>query len=392
MKKTMKALAAVPVLIGMAAAPALAEASLSFSGEMRTRAWVMDYDEADTTSFMDHRLRMYGIFDVAEGVQVHFRTDLSEEEWGSTSSTYGAGRMPGTSMQVDRAFLQLSKNNMQLRAGLQYTGFGPSQAYNSQDEGLQLVIQNDAAPIKLVAVMDGDDEFDNRIEDENWIFGASVSPKMEGLSMDFFGAYFMGTQDGLVDEDRDIFLLGAAVSADAGMARVFGEMNYFGGDYNDTMDVMGLQGYVGADFKVSETVTITPTFMYAQAADADEMQYTVLGNDFNGWDPLFDIGTKLDNEKMGIQRPFDWTGAGAGAIGGSLISKIQVSDVFMLGAGVNYLTVEDDAVVDDDAMGFVAGFSYDIMDNTKLDLQVQYIDLDEGDDTFQGGVYLGVSF
>ena len=49
MKKMVKALAAVPVLVGLAAAPALAEDKLSISGEMRVRAWMMDYDEYEET-------------------------------------------------------------------------------------------------------------------------------------------------------------------------------------------------------------------------------------------------------------------------------------------------------------------------------------------------------
>lgn len=403
MKKTLKALAAVPVLVGLAAVPAIAEDKLSISGEMRVRAWMMDYDEGTDKSFIDHRLRMYGKFNVAEGVQVHFRTDLTEEEWGSTTSKYGAGRLPKDSMQVDRGFLQLSKNNIRLRAGLQYYEISPSAAISHQDEGFLLSFNNDAAPVHLFAIMDGSNTFQNEIADEDWAFGFAVAPKFGPASVDVFGAYLMATQDAVTDEatgvvtspeqDRDVYLFGAAVSVDAGMARIFGEFNYFGGSYNDAVDVKGLQAYAGADLKISDAVTLTPTFWYAQAADANEVQVTVFGNDFGGWDPVFDIGTKLSNEKIGLGRPFDFTGQGAGVIGASLMSKYKVSGAFSLGAGINYLTAEDDAVYDDTLLGLVAGFSYKIMDNTRLDAQIEYHDHDaDGADAIMGGVYLGVKF
>lgn len=403
MKKMVKAIAAVPVLVGLAAVPAIAADQLDMSGEMRVRAWMMDYDGKDDKSFLDHRLRMYGKFKVNENVQVHFRTDLTEEEWGSTDSTFGAGRMPGTSMQVDRGFLQLANDSMRLRAGLQYYELMPSAVICSQDEGFLFTLKNDVAPVHFAAVMDGDDMFDNEIADENWWFAVATSPKFGAVSVDVAAAYFMGTQDAVTDattgvvtspeQDTNIYVLAGAISVDAGMARIFGEIDLFGGEINDTTDATGLQGYVGADLKVSDAVTITPAFWYAQAASAGEQQVVVFGNDFGGWDPAFDVGTKLDNEKIGLGRPFDWTGGGAGVIGATLISKFKVSDAVSLGAGINYLTVEDDAVVDDTLLGLVGGVSYKFMGNARIDAQIEYHDHDaDGADAIMGGIYLGVGF
>ena len=403
MKKMVKAIAAVPVLVGLAAVPSIAEDRLSLSGQMRVRAWMMDYDEGTDKSFMDHRLRIYGKIKANENVEVHFRTDLTEQTWGSTGSTYGAGRYPSDSMQVDRGFLQLQNDTFRLRAGLQYYELLPSAVISTQDEGFLFTIKNEAAPVHLFAIMDGDDTFDNEIADENWAFGVATSPKFGPASVDFAAAYFMGTQDAVTDattgaitspeQDTNIYLLAGAVSVDAGMARIFGELDFFGGEVNDTTDATGLQGYVGADLKLSDAVTITPAFWYAQAASDDEVQVVVFGNDFGGWDPAFNIGVGMDNEKMGYGRPFDWTGAGAGCIGATLTSSFKVSDAVVLGAGINYLTVEDDAVYDDTVMGLVAGVKYSFMDNADIRAQVEYHDHDvDGADAVMGGVHLGVQF
>jgi len=387
MKKGLKTILAIPALIGLVAVPAMAENSLDLGGEMRVRAWMMDYDGGTDSSFFDHRLRMYGKFKVNDNVQVHFRTDLTEEEWGSTGSTYGAGRLPSNSMQVDRGFLQFENDAMLFRAGLQYAEVSPSAVISTQDEGFVLKIKNDAAPVTLFAFMDDDTAGNTEIQDEGWAMGFGVNPKVGPADIQVFGGYL--TND---SSDTDVFLLGASAVVDAGMATVKAEFDYFGGDVNATTDAKGLQGYIGADLKIGDTVTVSPTFWYAQSADAGEAQLVVFGNDFGGWDPAFDVGTQLSNEKIGLGRPYDFTGAGAGVIGGTLISKVKVSDAASIGAGVNYLTVEDDAVYDDSLLGLVVGGSYKFMETARIDIQVEYHDWDNGTDAIKGGIYLGTSF
>lgn len=404
MKKVLKTIAAIPVLAGLVSVPAMAADQLDLSGEMRVRAWMLDSDGDDDSSFMDHRLRMYGKFKVNDNVQVHFRTDLTEEVWGSTDSTYGAGRLPEDSMQVDRGFLQLENDSMRLRAGLQYVGFSPSYAIDTQDEGLLFTIKNDVAPVHIFGIMDGSNEFENEIVDEDWIMGLATTPTFGNVSTQFFGGYLMATQNGVIDEetdivtsldeDRDIYILGAAGTMDAGMTTITAEINMFGGDYNDSTDAMGLQGWVSADVKVSDALTITPRFYYAMAADDDEKQIVVLGNNFNDWDPLFEIGVGMDNEEIGLGRPFDWTGEGAGAIGASLATSYKVSEALTLAAGANYITVEDDDIIDDSVYAFSAGFNYGFMGNATLKAQIEYLDfdLDDDDDGLRAGVHLGVKF
>src|SRR5210317_2214868 len=87
--KLIKALVVMLVAVGMILhAVAIAEDRLSLSGEMRVRAFHVDVDSADNTeTWANQRLRIAGKIAVAEGVSVHFRTDITEgTNWGNGSA------------------------------------------------------------------------------------------------------------------------------------------------------------------------------------------------------------------------------------------------------------------------------------------------------------------
>jgi hypothetical protein len=132
--------------------------------------------------------------------------------------------------------------------------------------------------------------------------------------------------------------------------------------------------------------------------DEDDVQYQILGNDFGGWDPIQAIGTNLDNEQIDLGRPFTLLGNGAGIMAGRLYGNFMVSNDLTLGASVFYGVNDEDSVATyEDAMVFAGGFSYAVMANTKLGLQLQYWDFTgEGtnDDleAMAGGVGLFVNF
>jgi len=100
---------------------------------------------------------------------------------------------------------------------------------------------------------------------------------------------------------------------------------------------------------------------------------SILGNDFGGWDPLFDVGTGLSNEQIGVGRPFDLFGNGSGLMAGRLYTNVKASDALALGASFTYATPDDDNSVAqnvDSAIAFAGGLVYNVMANTNLDVQV----------------------
>lgn len=407
MKKMMKALVAVPVLVGLAAVPAIAEERLSLSGEMRVRGWVVDEDTSGRDdAYADQRMRIMGKIKAAENVNVVFRMDATEAVWGRYDG-FGSGRIPadGNSMQWDRAYIDLTQGMFNIQAGLVYAAFSPTSAVNAQDNGIVINVKG-AVPVKAFFMLDDDGTtaatattpaVAAQDADDAMLYGVSVSPSFgENVKTEFFAAGYTG---GDTFVDRDVYAFGAFASAGLGMATILGEVNFFTGDHNATTDATGIQGWLAANLAVTDTVTIQPALWYAQAADDNEFQYVNLGNgatgDFDGFDPVWDVGTKLDNEQIALGRPFDWTGAGAGVMGVTLKAFAKLSDALNVGASVGYLTVEDDDIVDADAIAVAAGASYEVMANTSLQAQVQYLSAEiEGEDAddFQAGVGLFVTF
>ena len=51
----------------------------------------------------------------------------------------------------------------------------------------------------------------------------------------------------------------------------------------------------------TDAFTVGGQFFYA-AGDDEDIQYTGLGNGFNGWDPINDVGTSLSNEAIDLRQ------------------------------------------------------------------------------------------
>lgn len=408
----------VLLTIAAVAAPVMAEDKLSLSGEMRVRGWYKDYDSADQTdSYMDQRLRIFGNLNVAEGVKIQFRTDVTERNWGAGGSEYGSGRMPQDGQQWDRAYLDLTKGAWSFRAGQMYAGYSLAQTVNSQDAGLKIDykgpvtfsafwllddarntaavaasttcvdVEGTCTPVATPAVAAS-----NRAD--SYLYAANVGVKNDAYKANFFAA----GQTKALDAHENAYMFGADLVTNLAAVKLQAELNFFTGDASATEDAIGTQFFLDGSMAATETLTVGGQFYYAQAADTDEVQYTVLGNDFNGYDPLFDLGTNLSNEQINLNRPFDFTGDCAGAVGARLYVNSKVSDAVKVGASIAYLEPEDDANTDtDSAMFYAAALTYAVMANTSLQVQLEYVDWSnnngvEDESATLGGVGLYVNF
>ena len=404
--KLIKALVVMLVAVGMILpAVAVAEDRLSLSGEMRVRAFHEDFDSADDTdTWANQRLRIAGKIAVAEGVSVTFRTDITEgTDWGNSSNfgggiagpirTNGAGHArSGAQQQWDRAHLDIEKGMFHLRAGQQYVGTFGVFAVDTQDSGLRLDIKTENVPISTYVIVDNDNG--GRDQADAFLYGVTITPKIGEVSTRFFGA---GYNDG---EEEEVYLLGASASMMLGPVNLFGEFDYFTGDANDAagVDAFGTQLMLDGSMALSDMITLGGQFYYA-AGDDEDVQYVFLGNGFNGWDPIYDVGTSLSNEEIVFGRPFDFTGLSAGVVGGRLYGKFKLSDAINLGASASYLSEEEDEFVESDGYQLAAGLTYGILENTSFQVQLQYEDMDlevlgvSADyDSFRAGTGIFVKF
>jgi hypothetical protein len=436
----MKMLKVALVVLVMAAmvTPVIAEDRLSLNGEMRVRGWHLDPDfdgdtDDSTDTYGDQRLRIGGKIAVAEGVSITFRTDVTESKWGTTGggNGFGSGRS-GATQQWDRAHMDLTfSNGVHLRAGQQFVGTFGTQAVDSQDNGLRLDF-NPGVKVSGFFIVDNN----NGDNSDTLLSGLIVAPEGDNFKSKIFvanqskGAYVGGKFNDVLDvlglEDdftinsanESVYLIGASASTTLGPINFFGEVDFFTGDSfeitevatgdSEELDATGTQVFLDGSIAASDAFTVGGQFFYA-AGDDEDIQYTGLGNGFNGWDPVNDVGTSLSNEQIDLtdqglnNNPFDWTNLNAGSISGRLYGNFKASDDLSIGASAAYLTVEEDAIIDADAYVLAAGMVYSLLENTTFQLQVQYTDgdIDElaglevregGFDVFSAGTGLFVKF
>lgn len=447
--KLLKVLVAAVLLAAMVT-PAVAEDRLSLSGEFRVRGWHKDDGGKSTTSYADQRFRLGGNIAVAEGVSVTFRTDITEANWGSNNSTFGAGR-GGSTQQWDRAHVDLTSGDLHFRLGQQTTAWGKTFAVDVQTTGVSFDYRGAVPVSAFVYLMDDNidpygksslkatgnintiatyvggltppdvngvikDAKGNTVVDANgklvlvipdlqlsqtalltddnedsFLAGLRISPSADNVRSNIFAAYQSN------GSEEDVYLIGADLTLNLEALTLGAEIDYFDGDASDTIDAMGLQMIVDGAFKLSDAATLGAQFMFAKGADNDEAQYVGLGNGFNGWDPIADVGTSLSNEQISLGRPFDFTGDAAGVVGGRLYANIKVSDAVSLGASVAYLEPEEDKNTAIDSMtAAAAGITYAVLENTSLQAQVQWEEEDtqfgKDDDAVQAGVGVFVRF
>lgn len=376
----------VLLTIAAVATPVMAEDRLSLGGQMRVRGWYIDDERANedyTSSFMDQRLRIGGKLSVAEGVSVTFRFDETESAWGDQAGS-GSGRfVDGTDrpMQWDRAHLDITKGMFHLRAGQQLITFGHS-AFDAQDNGLLLDIKG-TVPVTLFWMIDDNNTHNVYSSTENYnsddyYYGAKAGFKAESMAFEGFVASEKG------DVEHEVYVIGATGDFDLNAVKLYAEFEYFTGDSDADTDAVGTQLFVDASVAATEAFTVGGQLYYALGTDdADENQYYVLGNEFDGWDPMFAIGSNLDNEKVATGRPFDLGSAlgygshsntGVMAIRG--YASFKASDDLTLAGSLTYAEPEEDSnTALDSAIMVALGMKYNVMANTSLGVQVEYKDI-----------------
>ena len=402
-------IAIVLLAIAAMATPVMAEDMLSLGGQMRVRGWYKDADNANdsTATWADQRLRIGGKLSIADGVSITFRTDITESVWGS-GNVYGSGRIG--MQQWDRAHIDLKfSDGFSVRAGQQFVWFLESGAFNTQSNGVKAVIgagpvkitpffflekNNDVAKSAAHAVVSEDPAAPGTCACE-WVSASDPAYKSDGFTYGANAAFgddtfkanvLFAAQNKVNNADEDVYLFGADVKLNFDVVNIIAEMNYFTGDANATQDAYGLQGFVDASFGLGEAMTLGGQVYYADG-DTKDAQYITLGNDFGGWDPLNEHGTGLNNEQITpgsanmfgtSARPYGIFAPGAGVMAGRIYLDAKIGDDMTLGGSVSYLEPEEDSVTAvDSAINTTVGLHYNVMANTSIGAQVEYISIDQ---------------
>jgi len=386
------------VLVAAMVIPAVAEDRLSLTGQMRVRGWYQDYSNGDidpydggTATWADQRLRIGGKIAVAEGVSVTFRFDITESNWGTTGAGngFGSGRSGGDySNQWDRAHMDLVKGNWHLRAGQFLQVYSMTDSLDSQDNGVSVDYKLGNGSINVFSMLDNCNEAASANyptesncklaqNQDTFLSGAKYSGKFDSFGLDVYGANWHG------DNGMNVSYGGVNAMMDFDALKLAGALEVFGGDASDSVDAMGTQAMVDASFAFTDKFTLGGQLFYGQG-DKTDKQYVRLGNGFNGWDPVMDVGTSLSNEQISYGSPFNMAEFGGGeaqsefgiasmgAMGARLYTSFKASDELKIGASAYISQEEDDSLATLDGYALAAGVVWAFMPNTSLQFQAQY--------------------
>ncbi|MBE9487116.1 MAG: porin [Chloroflexi bacterium] len=367
--KIMVALLAIAAI----AAPVMAEDRLSLSGSMQVRGHFYDFDsdidaDDESAAWNDQRLRIAGKLSVAEGVSVNFRFDATESEENQSGATpwgnIGQNTHRRADIQFDKAYLQLEKNDYTFTAGQQYFSQGLIGTVGDH-VGTGFILKR--SPVALFHTKTVDDDI---TETDASLTGAQFSFGNDTMAGKVFGIYDQGTASG-----DELYALGFSFDSDLEAVNVKGELNYFDGENAAGVDEKGLQLYVDVSAEVNETVTVGGLAIYAKAEDTDDQITRVTGTGFAGFSPqtygYFSTDYSIDFDI------FDPSGLNQGSMAGSLYADVKLNDDLSSKFAAMYFTVDDDHTADMDGFILNASASYALMANTKLNVGINYMNVDE---------------
>ena len=403
MKKFLVAFIAVAFVIGLVANTAVADDRLSLSGEMRVRAWSKDNYDFDTESedafnekFWDQRFRMMAVISPADGVKGVLRFDFAEDHWGSDN--WAGVRYNETSeLQVDRAYLDVTRGILNIKAGQQYIGLGNSIAYDAQATGLVFTINT---PVVVTAGFvkasengsKSDEEIGGNDREDTDQYVLDVSYKTDAFKIGAFYAMQTDGRDG--DDNPEPTVMGLYGKFAIGPVNFWGEFNSFGGSYNSTVDYTGMQLYLEPSIALNDQLTLGANVVYSDGtAEDDELKITRMPNAYFGSWNASDYGafntdiTPLACPITGVPDGvagdvFDPAGTQAGAMGLGIFAKfVPVEDWTLYGQVMYLQAVEDDRNGEfSDATIFNVSAEYQLVKNCAVAVGYNYTNLEADDD------------
>jgi hypothetical protein len=328
-------------------------------------------------SWWEQRLRIGGKIAIAENISAHFRMDIGEGIWGLDYSPGSVAR-PGfghhdkfmnSKLHIDRAYLQIDKGKWALTAGQQYMALGIAQVFDANATGMVLAL--DYNPVTIALVYAKLDErycvCDHERFDDLDAYAINVAFAGNGFNTNVF---YARASDG-TDLDFCPWAIGFNGSTKVGIVDLTGELAFLGGDIatgvNTSVDFSGTQLYLLAKAPITDRVNIGAEFMFADAADAGEIQLTSLA-DWNTFSPMSN-NTPMSTEFSALpnQDSFDPFGNSCGVIAGTLFADLTVNESITAGCKIGYFEPENDnRLKGADLLAYNMWIKYQLAPNTYL--------------------------
>jgi hypothetical protein len=372
MKKLLIALLAI-MFVASLFTVAAAEDKLSISGTMRVRALdaenYSDWDDsnpADELSYYDQRLRLSGTFKANDAVSAHFRFDFAEDSWGSDN--WGGSRYDEVSeFQVDRAYMQIVQDLYTLKAGQLFFSTGQNYiVYDNNTTGITATIKTPVIiDLHYSKISENGANTDEGLTEDADAYVIQGTFKAESFSV---GAFYALIDDKSDDTGPEAF--GVFGSMALGPVNLMAEIDSFGGDQSATVEYVGTQFWLNAEWKMDKLI-LGGNLLYAAAESDDGTEQQISGmNNWGAWQPsTYSAFTEdfMAGPHKGGAEDFNFTGEGAGNVGGTIYVKFSPMEKVQLWGMLAYFTPEDDAVTTTDDMT-IANLSaqYEFVDGATI--------------------------
>lgn len=378
MKKLLIVLLAFALVAGLFTVAA-AEDKLSLSGTMRVRAWDVenyaDFDDnnkSDEASNWDQRFRLAATIKANDAVSGHLRFDFAEDTWGSDNwsapGSWGGSRYDADSeLQVDRAYLQAHIADWAtVKAGQLYFATGDRYiVYDNNCTGVvwQLKFNPITVDLHYSKLNENGSNNDDDLFDDTDAYVAQVKFKAENFSMGAFYAAIEDSRPSSVENSASAF--GVFGKFALGPVNFLAEADFFDGDASPTVEYMGTQLFLNAEWKM-DALLLGADIYYAEAADSDGSEIQLEGlTDFGDFLP-HTYGAFVEDYQPTPGKVHDFTNDDAGVTGGAIYAK-YIWDKLTLWGQIAYLEPEDDKMTRYDDMTVLnASASYEVVQNFTL--------------------------
>ena len=424
----------VVVLVLAFITPAMADERLSFKATYDLAAvWADNINEQNTgvpqededkNQFIYQRFRLGVNLKANDNVGAHLRFDFAENMWGQDQAFTSARADDSAELQVDRAYVSVKTEYVNIMGGLQFLPLGLTKVYRDNQPGLQLIIKtpvsvrlgyvkvsegigsgSDPFPSQLDRLSDDTDE--NKDTDRYFI---DLGYKNKAFSVNgFFWQQKDNSENGVDNFKDEPYLAGLTVRSNFWDINFSGELATFGGDNGNGTDYTGTQLIVGGSKKMSDKLSLGFDAFYSTAAGTNEQKVTRVGNPFAdyeicrgghwNWDML--VYGRTNAHVFASSPPggplagdvLDPFLTGAGSIGAGLGAKYQAMDKLTL-MGIGHYMVAADDNIDGVTGEFESGFLllgtavYQLVPSASLHATYEYVNANFADDLDLDNAYM----
>ena len=398
----------VVLMVLALAAPAMADSPVTISGMYDVmgvtsnnaadqNAIVPDTSDADDVGYWFQRFRVGAKIQAADGVTGNLRFDFAEGVFGQDQGFSPFRANDTTELQVDRAYVDVNRGMLLVKAGLQFVPAGQTQVFRDNGPALQFILKTPVSVrLAYIKASEGtglsDDDTLGTEDTDRYLL--DIGYKSDAFKVNAF--YVMQKDDSALENEPNV--MGVNFGTKVGPVALKSELAIFGGDTAANVDYMGTQLSINGNMKLSDKLSLGVDVIYSDGTDDPaEAKITYMGNPFARFDAEKGGLMGWDNIIYGRVPAVNPAAAPGGFMNGDFFDPFQTeSGALTLGVGakfdpmdaltfigmVHYMSASEDGLSDAADKKFDSGYAvllaavYQLAPKTSLIATYHTIDAD----------------